>query len=488
MNNTEPEYSKILNLNNVVCDPDHIKPIFFKTYYPTKVEKYNDKELQNYRYIKGLKFIDQPEFVKNSEENNKFKNFFDNNYQNYLDTLTDFVNHQEYPFVLCSIPSSTAGKINMVTKIIKDVVKNDPLTFIDGSGLMQRTFSKETAHESSKNRSFEKDLQGLTRTDNTNMADKKIIVIDDVVTSGSSFTAAYKFLTGFSDINPEQLIFFAYGKTIKNIFLQPQIKKFDTFIFDIDQTLVNSQANFDIISAQNEYNSVRLNKNSTPDEKSDATSNLNSVIKQNTPSFLFKGIEELFNEILQTNSKIFFITNNNSFVPTLYLEKLSHKLFGTDLPLGDQLNFELSNNELHLNDNPAMQKIGDLKVKLVHGHQYLNCNFTNLLTSGDCKKEFNNSIYSMLKPSPEPIMKLIHNNNLNPGTTIGIGNTLGDIISYKAAGITAALAEWGNRGATTEIMEKLADFCLKFPMELSNMILKTSIPSNDSSSDPFPFA
>lgn len=461
MNNTEPEYSKILNLNSVVCDPDHIKPIFFKTYYPTQVKKYNENELQNYRYIKGLKFIDQPEFIRNSEENNKFKDFFSNNYQNYLDTLTDFVNHQEYPFVLCSIPSSTAGKVNMVTRIIKDLVKNDPLTFIDGSGLIQRAFSKETAHESSKNRSFEKDLQGLTRNDNTNMTDKKIIVIDDVVTSGSSFTAAYKFLTKFPDINPEQLIFFAYGKTIKNIFLQPQIKKFNTFVFDIDQTIVNSQSNFDIISAQDEY------KNSTPDAKS----NLNSIIKQNTSNFLFEGIEGLFKEILQTNSKIFFVTNNNSFISILYLEKLSHKLFGTKLPLGNQLNFKLSNSELHLNDNPAMQKIGNLKVNLVHGHQYLNCNFTNLLTSGDCKKDC-----LMLKPSPEPIIKLIHDNDLNPDTTIGIGNTLDDIVSYKAAGITAALAEWGNRGATTEIMEKIADLYLKSPMELNDMILKTSVP------------
>ena len=82
----------------------------------------------------------------------------------------------------------------------------------------------------------------------------------------------------------------------------------------------------------------------------------------------------------------------------------------------------------------------------------------------------------MLKPSPEPIIKLIHDNDLNPDTTIGIGNTLDDIVSYKAAGITAALAEWGNRGATTEIMEKIADLYLKSPMELNDMILKTSVP------------
>lgn len=465
--NTDPKYSEFLNLNEVFCDPDHIKPIFFKKYYPTRIINYTKKyidEFSNYSYIQGLKYIEQPEFIKNKDQNNKRENYFNKNHQDYLRTLKNFIKHEKGQFVLCGIPSSTLGKNNMVTKIIKELVEEDPYTFIDGSDLMKRMISIEAAHTSSSTRSYERILTSLSREEKKEFYNKKIIVIDDVITSGSSFTAAYKFLTKFPDIEPNQLIFFAFGKTIENILLPQgdnnyspsQISKYNTFIFDIEQTIVNSLTEIEIIEALDKYNNYNI-----PETRS----KLSRKIKKLVP--LFENIQDLFQSILKTKSKIFFITNDNSkFVSSIYLEKFANKLFGTKKPIGQKISY-YNKRDLYLNDNPNMQKIGILKCN----NNYLDCEFNNLTIGTDCKEKFANIEYSMYKPAPNLVQKIIYDNKLDSCTTIGIGNSLDDIISYRTAGITAALAEWGNRGATTECMRRIANICLKEPLDLKKYIL-----------------
>lgn len=76
------------------------------------------------------------------------------------------------------------------------------------------------------------------------------------------------------------------------------------------------------------------------------------------------------------------------------------------------------------------------------------------------------------KPDPASLLEAARNMKINPENTIYLGDSGGDMISAKNAGMYAAGALWGFRGRE-ELIECGAQILLSNPMELIGFIKKT---------------
>ncbi|WP_100065827.1 HAD family hydrolase [Miniphocaeibacter massiliensis] len=90
----------------------------------------------------------------------------------------------------------------------------------------------------------------------------------------------------------------------------------------------------------------------------------------------------------------------------------------------------------------------------------LNHHFKIQVTASDTK---------LHKPNPEPIQKAIDDLGANIEETIYIGDSLYDMKSAKACGISFGLAKWG---ALESIVFNNVDFHLKTPKDILNLPLK----------------
>lgn len=394
------ETGEILNTNNLYINPELPHPVMYYVDYVTGDNlSYDDETYKKYRFIKGLKYVDNDKYI-NSEDKEKFHQFLEEfgNIPGYSKCILHLLN-SDYrgKILLASIPSSKIDKVSITNKVV-DYVCNKDARFINANNLIQKVNNTETAHEKSGTRNWQDQLQSLSvNTIPKEYKNYPILVIDDVMTSGSSFIAIYKLLIQSLGIDKENIYFYSYGRTIKHdnyIMLNTtknipkQNQSIDSIIFDLDQTIFDNSIlfNYDM----REQNSRGLVTEMLNDKK----------IK------LFDEIKELMS-IVQTNKnlKIAFVSNRGKTAQTM-LDYFKDELYIT-------------------NDNS-------------------DTNF--LLSFKDCIVEDEEQKLFRMKPDSYLIDEAIKKMGLNTETNrvIGIGNALNDISAYNNANIESVLVNWGN--------------------------------------------
>lgn len=390
--------TKILNTENLYINPELPHPVMYYVHYVTGENlHYDDNTYKKYRFIKGLKYVDNLQYIS-MEDKEKYCGFLEEfgNVPGYSKCIFHLID-KEYKgkIILASIPSSKKDKISVVNKIVDYVCSKDN-RFINGNHYIKKLKNTETAHEKSGKRDWKTQIESLEiDTDILKYKNYPILVIDDVMTSGSSFTAIYKLLQAVN-YGKDNIYFYSFGSTIKNenyINLNKNKVEEKThqdvkgIIFDLDQTLFNSNVLFDYdFKKQNDKDFV------------------NDLIYQQQ-IYLYEKIEELMYFIqCQSNVKVAFVTNRGNGAKYM----LNH--FKKDLYIEEQ-----------------------------PGHNFL-------LYFKDCVVQENGKDYYKKKPDAYLINKAIEKMKLNVDIdrVVGVGNTLNDISAYNNALIESILVDWGN--------------------------------------------
>lgn len=179
--------------------------------------------------------------------------------------------------------------------------------FQNGKSLFKKIEDEEAAHEVSGtvNRNYKKHYNSWEKGQKIPDEDKNkiVLVIDDVVTTGSSFYAAHKHLT---DLGFTKIIYFAYGRTQNNSCLRGEVKPktqinqpIDAIIFDVDQTLIDSIKSHEY-KFEGQGNSILLQK-------------------INLGKFqVYEGIKEMISYVInEMQIPIIFVTNRDPRLNTL---------------------------------------------------------------------------------------------------------------------------------------------------------------------------
>ena len=203
------KYETVFNTEMLFVQNEMFEPIFYKMKYliPPKIESCNTKELEqkiwdNYDYIQGLKQVsteytnnisDISEKEKQKKKNSRFIKIGGlNRYKNdLLDILKNF--DEDEQIVLTTIPSSKVSKINVVNRIVEAICEENKC-FLNGNRLFIKTRDEQSASISGgiSHRSYKKHYDSWDRNIEISktFTGKKVIVIDDVLTTGASFFAA----------------------------------------------------------------------------------------------------------------------------------------------------------------------------------------------------------------------------------------------------------------------------------------------------------
>lgn len=181
---------------------DHLtsENIYFQFYYKAAEHKVNGT-ISN-RIINGLKKYPVADCYNQYgyiEDYNFFRNIY---FHNFLKKY-NLIDHN----IICCVPSHTANISNngSLALMIKEICKNT--TYIDGSQLLIR--NKSIPAQKNQRKRFEE-----THIDSINISGdvkgKKIILIDDITTSGSSLRANKKILL---NAGASSVICFAFSKS-----------------------------------------------------------------------------------------------------------------------------------------------------------------------------------------------------------------------------------------------------------------------------------
>lgn len=256
-------YNSIFDLKNVKIEEERFLPVVYLKFYPTRNERYSEADFQCYRYIQGLKYIMQDNFVGDDPtiiDKNKSKKGFLNDNNGIAGYAADFekILSKRYsgPLILTGIPSSKVGKINIIERIIQLLALKDS-RFIDGRCLISKNTDEVTAHESKEKRKIGTHINSWNKSIDfpKEWLDYPVVVMDDVNTSGSSFDAADIHLIDNLGFDSRDIVNFSFGKTYPNIYVENELdfeskKKvvypikddniFDNVIFDMDHTIFGS--------------------------------------------------------------------------------------------------------------------------------------------------------------------------------------------------------------------------------------------------------
>ena len=176
--------------------------IYFQFYY--KPSEWKENGTPSNRIILGLKRYPMIDVYRPNgyyEEHNFFKNLFVKNFLIKFGLL-----HYDFD-TICCVPSHIHAEKNnnSIALMIQDISKHTP--FKDGSQYLIRKEDIKAQKEQGR-RYKETHLNSISV--NANVLDKKIILIDDITTSGSSLLACKEILL---KKGAKEVICFAFGKS-----------------------------------------------------------------------------------------------------------------------------------------------------------------------------------------------------------------------------------------------------------------------------------
>jgi len=424
------------------------KPVFYYDLYPTSYfyDDMKPHDWQRYRFIQGLKVDKKMEL----EKRKNLIQYFTENMQLYLQILRKviYIFDDKYRVGVLTIPSSTKGYKNVVTKMVQKAVQNSSGQVKDLTSSLVRIKDKEPGHLKDGNRDSQMNIETLKFEYSDLQNIDILIVIDDVVTSGFSFRAVNNIIEnqGFKGV----IINFAFARSMNQVGFenydmwdkQNRINEYEKnknignirgLIFDFDQTLIDS-------SYKNEEFENRL---SVLPEKL----RWKFVENINSPYELYEGIDEII------NLKIPFAIVSNSRRLRLrmltQLENIQNILYPEVKKLREFMH--VTNRDIQMY-NLLWKKDTDINGRMRNGSiwRYIKEGAKNIFPTPIHYLDFNNENNYIMYPKPHEkgvlnaIDFLQSNFQIENGERIlGVGNTLEDIIAYHKAGIEAALALWG---------------------------------------------
>ena len=223
-------------------------PVFYKSFYPMGCE--TDGQWEMLRYAQGLKADKDPEKCH-------FDKFFDTYKRDVCDLLADV--SADFPgrkVGVVAIPSSEAGNVNRVTKLLRCVLVWADDQCADLTGCLVRCESKRGAHEGGS-RSVAANVSTLRFNGAERLEDIDVLlVVDDILTSGKSFRAIdgvvrsagfsgtivnFAFSRTMPGVCIDEYVRFAYGERAA----QRRCETFNSLVLDLDQTLIDDAAKDD---------------------------------------------------------------------------------------------------------------------------------------------------------------------------------------------------------------------------------------------------
>ncbi|MEG2934183.1 MAG: hypothetical protein RR842_11435 [Gordonibacter sp.] len=189
-----------------ICFEGLPDPVFYKSFYPPGGCGSAKWLWDFFNYAQGLK-------LDKDKEGHKFEEY----HRLYIDDIRDLLNavmrdneHSKRGVVV--IPSSKKDAVNRVTEIVREVLARNPSPYKDLTRVVVRTEDKPTAHSGGK-RSIRGNVDTLKVLSPQEVKGLKVVVvIDDILTSGSSFRGMNQVLrdAGFEGL----LVNFAFARTL----------------------------------------------------------------------------------------------------------------------------------------------------------------------------------------------------------------------------------------------------------------------------------
>ena len=372
------------------------EPVFYGELYPARGEK-SEEQWDLFHYARGMK--------REKDFDERCFKEYSNSYWADLRKLVQAVIEaapRGKRIGLVAIPSSTKGKVNVVTSVARLVLGGGALACDDLTPHFVRTESKEKAHDGGT-RSVAENVGTLAfEPPSTAQAYDVIIVVDDILTTGNSFIAADTVLrdAGFTGT----IVNFAFARTtstdaeevfgrgVSTAFAAHSNAPIDALVLDLDQTLLDDP----VLDEEYERDPYAYIHNHGG----------GSIPYSGYPGVSFIQRLGIPNAIVSNGR-----TKRLRAITTTW--KLGPALIGREYERG-----ELGRGELPEN---------------VFNAPRVECD------------DFS---YSLSKPCPDGVQQAVR--HLIPDEAkratariVGLGNTLEDMLAYRAAGVEPVLALWG---------------------------------------------
>lgn len=447
-------YSDLLSSYRVQFEgiPD---PVFYHDLLPTSLLP-EPAHWSRYRFAHGLKFNPNIE-----QEIKKEPMWWKENKVEYFKVLDMFLGklrstNNTKNIGIVTIPSSSVGFDNCVTKILREVISDgkNGKYYKDISYYLIRSAEKKRSHESGS-RSQSDNIKTLSFTNFETWYNLDcIVVVDDVVTTGASFSAVEKVLR-IEGYNGE-IVNFAFARSMNEaahnnydswneksakVWNDGSLKKkgsIEGIIFDFDQTLVDTSIRN--IGFEKMINKVKLTSNSQS-----SADNINCIDFVNAyPNIYSVYDKEAFKEFHR--SDIPFVILSNSWEKRLQilwqLESIQNYIY-PDIYKNNYIKHAQSAQQLYMSYDEASYKVGLYQESYNDYSQDLP---QNIFVAP--KQQKVNHYYLFSKPSERGVVVasswLKEKFSLKSDSRIvGVGNTPEDIIAYHCAGFESVLALWG---------------------------------------------
>ena len=421
-------------------------PIFYS-------ETYTNDSTINFDYIRGFddfylvktkyNAIDGSFISDSTNDNTKCRFDFSKAYdKNCLDkrilqlenALKNFLPKAKHNICYLAIPTSKKFPIINIPQYICDKIKQT-----DQDVEFTRIEEKKASHlGESRDSKFEDVVKGLElKVNKKDWFDKYdvILLIDDIVTTATSFREINRYLIDKIGVPKEKLVNFSFYKyqkvdnweeIEKKSKEKTKVKDFDIdgIIWDFDQTIIDSRKR----DKRFEERIIEI---------------VNGNIQENysLEYDMYENLKDVFKYIYD---KIpYCITSNRPYFVKKYLS----------FPEMHSIIFPKNKNDLF--SKPFYYYYADSD-----DFSKFNCKLLVYKKKEDC-----------YKPSSDLINKSIEllkeKTNTPAKRIIGIGNTKNDIIAYKAAGIEAVLVTWGIKYYYNDYG---ADYIFNTPVELLKFI------------------